>query len=111
MARVSSRSGLVTASWAKTNPTRQMIPQLIPQEPVATPQHHHFCGHWARRNHPLPYTQGQPIIVTGVEDLPSAQPLPTRSASTCKSCMPLHPTSRQLSLSHLKACLYSHGIL
>ena len=34
-----------------------------------------FCGPWARRDHPIPYTQGQLINVTAVEDLPSAEPL------------------------------------
>ena len=76
MARVSSRSGLATAPQVMTNLTRPMAPQLIPQEPVVTPQYHCcFHGHWARRNHPLPYTHGQLIVITGVEDLPSAQVL------------------------------------
>ena len=57
-------------------PDKTMTPLLIPQEPVATPQHCcHFHEYWVRRNHPLPYTQGQLIVITGVEDLLSAQVL------------------------------------
>ena len=64
---VSSSSGLVTAPQAMTNATRATTPKLIPQEPVAIPwQFQCFCGQWASRNHPLPYTQGQLIILTGV---------------------------------------------
>ena len=37
MARVSSRSELVTAPWVTTNMTRAATPQPISQEPVATP--------------------------------------------------------------------------
>ena len=73
MARVSSRSGLVTAPQATMNLTKPMSPQLIPQEPVTTPCCHCcFHGHWPRRHHPLACTQGQLIVDTGVEDLPSA---------------------------------------
>ena len=53
-----------------------MTLQLIPQEPVAIPQRcYPFHEHWARRNNPLPYIQRQLIVITGVEDLPSAQVL------------------------------------
>ena len=69
----------------RINLTRPMTPQLIPQQPVAIPQHcHHFHGHWARRNLPLPYTQGQLIVITGVEDLPLAQVLLCDQPDVCQ---------------------------
>ena len=88
MARVSSRSGLVTAPQVMTTLIRPTTPQLIPQEPndgVIT-----FHGLWARRNHPLPYTKGQLVDITGVEDLPSAQVLLHHQPQVCQLARAVH---------------------
>ena len=97
MARVSSRSGLFAAPHSMTYLTRPMTPQLIPQEPLGMQQCHHcFCGHWPRRNHPLPYTQGQLIVIIGVENLPSEQVLPCCEPEVCSLVRPVHYFNKTL---------------
>ena len=43
-----------------------------------------FCGHWARRNCSLLCTQPQLIVITGVEDLPSARDLLHHQPEVCQ---------------------------